>query len=264
MNFAHQHVVSFSGGVCSFWAAQRVVEKFGRERVTLLFADTKMEDEDLHRFNREASDYLGVAITTIADGRTPWEVFRDERMLGNSRIDPCSKILKRQLLDRWHRANCVELATTVYLGLDWTEEHRLERVRAAKKGWHVEAPMMWPVPWDKRRMFCELEKIGIKPPRLYTLGFPHNNCGGFCIKAGQAHFVNLLRKMPDRYAYHEAKEQEMRDLLGDVSVMKDRRHGKTSPLTLRQLRERVERGEEFDSMDWGGCGCAVDQTEGDA
>lgn len=258
---ARSHVVSFSGGACSFWAAVRVVERVGRENVTLLFADTKMEDDDLYRFMRDAVQYLGVPLTTIADGRTPWQVFSDEGMMGNSRVDLCSRILKRELLDQWHRANCLEMTTTIYVGIDWTEEHRLHRLRARKSGWRIEAPMCEAPLWDKCRMTDELRKIGIEPPRLYKLGFPHNNCGGFCIKAGQAHFAHLLKVLPERYAQHEANEEAMRARLGDVSVMKDRRGGTTATLTMKTLRERIERGEFFDRHEWGGCGCAIDAPQ---
>ena len=256
-----KHVVSFSGGVCSFWAAHRVVQKHGPKDVVLLFADTMMEDDDLHRFNAEASDFLGVPITRIADGRNPWELFAAESMMGNSRVDLCSRILKRELLDDWHRANCMELTSVIYIGIDWTEEHRLHRFRLRYPGWRVEAPMCEPPFWDKCRMLEELRGIGIEPPRLYDLGFPHNNCGGFCIKAGQAHFAHLLKVMPERYAWHEAREEALRGKLGDVSVMKDRRGGKTTPLTMKMLRERIAQGESFDRTDWGGCGCAMAERQ---
>ena len=79
---------------------------------------------------------------------------------------------------------------------------------------------------DWRNVLDWLKREGIEPPRLYKLGFPHNNCGGFCIKAGQAHFLHLMKTFPDRFAYHEAKEQEIRDYLGaDVSILRDRRGG---------------------------------------
>ncbi len=249
---AYSHVVSFSGGVCSFWAAARVVEREGADNVTLLFADTNME------FNREASEFLGVPITRIADGRTPWQLFSDECMMGNSRVDLCSRVLKRELLDQWHREHCMELSTTLYVGLDWTEEHRLHRLRERKQGWRIEAPMCAAPLWDKCRMITELRAIGIAEPRLYKLGFPHNNCGGFCVKAGQAHFAHLLKALPERYAEHEERESAMRLKLGDVSVMKDRRGGVVSPLSMKQLRERIEAGESFERADWGGCGCSID------
>jgi 3'-phosphoadenosine 5'-phosphosulfate sulfotransferase (PAPS reductase)/FAD synthetase len=261
MTFDHQHVVSFSGGVCSFWAAVRVVEKFGRENVTLLFADTLIEDEDLYRFNRDASAYLGLPITRIADGRTPWEVMRDERIIGNHKIDPCSKILKRELLERWVSEHCMEMATTVYLGLDWTEAHRLKRTRTHKPRWNWDAPMQWDPLWDKTRMFRELGRIGIEIPRLYKMGFPHNNCGGFCIKAGQAHFAHLLKTMPERFAYHEDQETAMRRDVGDFAMLTDATGGKKKPLPLSELRARIEAGKEYDGLEWGGCGCAVEPEE---
>lgn len=256
-----RHIISFSGGVCSFWAAKRVVDEFGRGACTLLFADTKMEDEDLYRFNADASDALGVPITVTADGRTPWQIFFDEHFLGNSRIDPCSKLLKRERLWRWMRENCTQSDSVTHVGLDWTEAHRLARLRAARPGWQIEAPMQTGELWDKRRMFCELATVGIEVPRLYKLGFPHNNCGGFCIKAGQAHFAHLLKVLPGRYKFHEDMEQQIREKLGDVSILKRVVKGVPQRLTLRQLREEIEAGKEYDGLEWGGCGCAVEPEE---
>lgn len=188
--------------------------------------------------------------------RTPWDVFRDERFLGNSRADPCSKILKRQALDRWRAANLDPEATVLYVGIDWTEEHRFTRVRERVAPWHVEAPMCEPPYISKLDMLAALRSAGIEPPRLYGMGFSHNNCGGFCIKAGHAHFANLLRQMPARYAFHEQKERELRAVLGDVSILNDRAGGgPRRPLTLEAFRERLEAGGQFDLFDLGGCGC---------
>ena len=87
----------------------------------------------------------------------------------------------------------------------------------------------------------------IAVPRLYGLGASHNNCGGGCVKAGHAHFKWLLETLPDVYAEWEREEQGMRDFLGkDVSILTDRRcDGKKKPITLRQFRERIERGQSL-------------------
>jgi hypothetical protein len=249
----------FSGGLGSYEAARRVIERHGEERVTLLFADTKMEDYDLYRFVGETAFSLNVEIFTIADGRDVWQVFRDERYLGNSRIDPCSKILKRKLMRQWVEDKYEPGEVTVYLGIDWTEEHRFTRARDRWAPYQVEAPLCDPPPITKAEIVAGLLARFIEPPRLYAMGFPHNNCGGFCVKAGQAQFRLLLEKMPERYAYHEAQEEQLRYSLGkDVSILKDRRGGITKPLTLRAFRERVQGGQKTDQHEWGGCGCAVD------
>jgi hypothetical protein len=257
-------IVMFSGGVGSWAAAKRVVERYGVDELTLLFADTLMEDEDLYRFIEQAAVNVSgePKLLRIAEGRNPWQIFFDERMLGNSFFDPCSKKLKREMVDRWLVNNCDPRDTVVYVGIDWTEEHRFTRLRdrRAEVGWCYEAPLCEPPLMMKDAIFEWLGREGLAPPRLYDLGFSHNNCGGFCIKAGHAHFSNLLRVLPSRYAYHEAKEQEIRNFLGrDVSIMTDRSgDGKKKPFTLRALRERIEAGDKVDQFDVGGCGCFVD------
>lgn len=256
------HCVMFSGGIGSWAAASRVRERHPGERIIALFADTRMEDEDLYRFLPEAAASVGAELVIVADGRTPWDVYRDERFLGNSRVDPCSKLLKRRMLDRWRDQNLDPAATTLYVGIDWTEEHRFLRVRERLAPWRVEAPMCEPPYVSKADMRAALGALGIAPPRLYAMGFSHNNCGGFCCKAGQGHFANLLRTMPERFALHEEREQELRATLGDVSILTDRRgDGRKKPLTLRVFRERVEGGVQVDAHDLGGCGCFAGSDE---
>ena len=262
-----KHVVMFSGGVGSWAAAKRVAASQGTTDLTLLFTDTLMEDEDLYRFLDEAARNVGGKLVKLAEGRDPWQIFRDTRILGNTRFDPCSRILKRELATKWVNANCLPTNTIIYLGIDWTEIHRWERSKRFWSPYRLEAPMCEKPYIDKDQMLDALREEGIAAPRLYDMGFPHNNCGGFCIKAGQAHFRLLLEKMPDRYHYHERKEEEFRQYLKanprithtwDVAILRDRRHGQTTPLTLRELRERVEGNGEVDGDDWGGCGCFVD------
>ncbi len=107
-------------------------------------------------------------------------------------------------------------------------------------------------------IFDWMKSEGLEPQRLYHLGFPHNNCGGACVKAGQAQWRHLLRVFPERYRYHEEQEEAMRVMVGDHSILRDRSNGVATPLTLRSFRERIEVKESYDTLDWGGCGCAVD------
>jgi len=257
------HVVMFSGGVGSWAAAKRVAARHGTESMTLLFTDTRMEDADLYRFLTEAAADVGVPVTRLADGRDPWQVFADVKFLGNTRVDPCSRILKRELAAQWLAAHCDPTTTRVYVGIDWTEEHRFTglRARRAAQGWTYEAPLCDRPYLSKGLMFDQLAEAGIRKPRLYDLGFTHNNCGGFCIKAGHAHFARLLRTLPDRYAYHEQKEAEIRVRLGDVAILRDRADAESSPLTLRAFRERLEAGGAFDEFAIGGCGCFIDDLD---
>lgn len=255
-----KHVINFSGGLCSFWAAHRVVEKFGTKDVVLLFADTLIEDEELYEFNEHSARLLGVPITRISKEMTPWELFRKQGMIGNSRFPICSIYLKREILDAWSEQNCLEMDTVIYLGFDWKEAIRLQEIRKAKPGWSWEAPMLDEPIWDKCKMQSEAEALGLKIPRLYLMGFPHNNCGGRCVRAGISHWVRLYRLLPERYLEWENEEiatiaeLEARGIEW-LSMLKDRRGGVTKPMTLRELRARIESGDKFPTHEWGGCGC---------
>jgi hypothetical protein len=259
-----RHIVMFSGGMGSWAAAKRVVERHGAADVTLLFTDTLIEDEDLYRFLDEAAANVGAPLVRIAEGRDPWQIFFDEKFLGGTRGDPCSKILKRQMCDRWLETNCDPADTIVYTGIDWSEHHRHDRLRDRRRqaGWRYEAPMCEAPYLTKADMLDSLKQEGIAAPRLYGLGFAHNNCGGFCVKAGVGHFTNLLRTIPERYAYHEAKEAEIRAVVGwRQTILRDRTGGTAKPLSLSDLRERIEAGWQPDLFDIGGCGCFVDDEE---
>lgn len=283
-----KHVVMYSGGVASYCAAKRVAELYGTDDLTLLFTDTRIEDQTLYVFLRESAKDVGGKLIEIADGRTPWEVFRDERMIGNTRADPCSKILKRQMAHSWIKENCKDVVDTlIHLGFDWNEQHRVDGSREAWLPFAISAPLCDKPYLEKSDMLSIVKEAGLTIPRLYEMGFPHNNCGGFCVKAGRAHFKHLLETMPELYKHHEQREQEMREYLEkDVSILRDRskvcpdckstearestktqwicmdcglRYAKTRPLTLRAFRKMIESKQTQCLLDlkydWGGCGC---------
>lgn len=244
-----------SGGLCSFFAARRVLEAQDRERVTLLFADTLSEHYDLYRFLDDAEKRLQHPVTRISEEINLWDLFEQQGMIANTRADFCSRILKRDLCDRWVQDNCGP-NPTLHFGFDWTEEFRLEGVRRAKPWATCEAPMLEPPYLWKHQMPDAAKALGIEPSNSYEDGFEHDNCGGFCVKAGQAHFARLLHKRRAVYLHHENEEQKFIARTGkQVSVLRDRRGGTTKPLTLRDFRLRIEGGGLFDEDDIGGCNC---------
>lgn len=257
------HIISYSGGMGSFITADLVVEKFGRDNTLLLFADTKIEDEDLYRFLDESVKYLGVKIVKISDGRNPWEVFRDRKYLGNTRRDTCSQMLKRSFLDSWLKDNYTPDSCIVYVGIDYTEKHRIDNLAKRKLPWVYKAPMV-----DQKMILTKPEKQqfcrdrGIEPPRLYDLGFHHNNCGGFCVKAGLAQFKLLFEKMPERYEWHVQQERKLREEVPNVKpFLRKMVNGKQYYIWLEDYRDYLQSGKPLtddESCDWGGCGCAID------
>lgn len=249
----------FSTGAASAEVALRAVERYGWQQVTLLTADTRVEDDDNWRFAREVVDLLHPrSWEVVSDGRTPMQVGRDQRCVPNDRMAVCSRVLKRELLRTWIEENGNPDHTVVHLGYDWTEEHRLEKARPHWEPWTVAAPLCEPPFLTKARILDAWRERGIEPPRLYAQGFGHANCGGACVRGGQAAWELLLRVNRPRYLEWEAEEEQTRALLDkDVSILSDRRGGgKRRPLSLQVFRERLEATPGlFDADDWGACDC---------
>lgn len=263
-----RHVVMYSTGIGSWMTAKRVIDEFGNTDVTLLFADVKGENESPHlgedpdnyRFLKESANRLGAELVWLKNDQSIWDVYKKTRFLGNSRIAPCSHKLKQEPARKWLEQHCPAANTTVYVGIDWTESHRMEAVRRNYAPYRAEAPLTEPPYMDKDEMLAACRAWGVEPPSMYAANYPHANCGGFCVRAGQAQFRQLLRENRERFIFHEKKEQELREYLDkDVAVLRDRVGGTSTPLTLRAFRERVESQPSlFDENDWGGCGCFVD------
>ena len=249
-------VVLFSGGLTSYEAGKRALARYGKSRTHFWFSDTRTEDEDLYRFNKEVEEFLGIEIDVLDQGKDIWDVFFENKMMGSSRFDICSRILKREQMDKRMQTRYPDPSKVVIvIGMDDTEDcHRIAKIQRAFDPYYVWFPLHDSPHISKRGIIRQLNKDGIQEPRLYNMGFKHNNCGGFCVKAGYAHFHHLLLTMPDRYAYHEAKEQEFREKIAanpeTATIMRYRINSPTGkskgrPMTMKEFRERIESGERF-------------------
>lgn len=206
-------------------------------------------------------------LTWIVEGRDPWEVFRDRKYLGNSRVDPCSKVLKRDFLALWLEANANKATDVVCVGIGPEEEHRyhvLEK-RQAAAGWRYEAPLLGTFEGEVGA-FGYLANAGIERPRLYSKNYIHNNCGGFCIKAGHAHYQNRFYADPERYEYDAMMERKLAEYIGKpVTMLTDRANDNVKkPLSLNDFADRMLAKPQFVfeyNPGSSGCGCAIDYEE---
>lgn len=200
----------------------------------------------------------------LVEGRDPWEVFRDRKFLGNSRIDPCSKSLKREIFDKWRRSNTDRDTSVFCIGIGPHEAHRYDRLasRMATEGWTYEAPLIGTFEGEVGA-FGYLADAGVAKPRLYDLGYVHNNCGGFCIKAGHAHYLNRYRVQPERFAYDAMMEEKLAEYIGKpVSMLTDRTgDGSKKALSLATFAAEVGRQTEFEYAPGdSGCGCMLEEA----
>lgn len=272
-----KHVVMMSGGLSSYETLKRTIARYGVANVVALFANTHFEDKDLYRFLKEAAAHLQVEIVEVSDPqkRNPFEVFFDVGFLGNSRLAPCSKLLKQLPAMLWLIENCDPANTIVYIGIGWNEMPRIPGIRSGHshsiKGchksaycqglftedgrlpgpgcknllpeadaWRVEFILTKPPYFDQQKVIAELVAVGIAEPAMYREGYQHNNCQGLCVRAGQAQWALTLQIHPDRFAYAEEQENRFRrEKHPDAAILRDWKDG-GRPLPLTEFRERIE------------------------
>lgn len=262
MSASLMHNISASGGLgsaISCLASHRYGVPF-----RMIFADTLSEDPDLYRFLLDVSNRVGQPIIWLTDGRTPWDVFEDAKFIGNTRIAKCSSVLKTDKVREWLDANA-QGDEPLALGMDWSEQDRLER---AAKRW-APRPVVSLLNQFKvyRPSYAKwLADYDLKQPSLYDAGFPHNNCGGACVKQGLQGWATLLEKYPQRFAVAEDRMALAMERIGPTArpFLRLTRNKVTSYLTLREFRERYQSGDiiidPYEDGN-GGCGCFTDMSD---
>lgn len=263
-----RYVVSVSGGLTSFEAWRRTVEKHGRENVTAIFADVGTvvedgeivcgEDEDLFRFLDDTERLMGHPIIRLRHPKYAniWEAFFGERFLGNTMVDTCSKFLKREVIARWIKENAPD--ATMVLGFSWLESSRARK-------YQKRIPNSW-MPLQERPYVINddiakwLLSRGVKPPRNYELGASHNNCGLFCVKSGLGQLYLLWKLRIKRYLYNERMELKFRAEINPKATI-FRKNGK--PITMQALRLLFEQGYIPKTAPDQGCGgrCMVPEQD---
>ncbi len=235
-------ISSISGGIASAVATDRAIKKYGKDNVFLWFADTLYEDEDLYRFLSDLENYWQKEIYRHTEGRNPYQVSEDEKMIFNQRRAPCSRILKIEPFSEFLKD--YPKPVTVVLGLGPEEEHRHEgpiNNYESIPGVTVEYPLMWE-PYDYYP-FETVKSWGIEIPRLYKMGFSHNNCGGRCFRQGIGGWQRLKAHFSERFNETRDWEQVQRsndDARKDYAICRDQSGKKVTPLTLLEIEQMEE------------------------
>lgn len=216
----NNHIIFFSGGKSSFTVADYVKNKYPEDNIVLYFTDTLWEDEDLYRFIYEASDKLELPLLYHCAGINPLELMVKQKFMFNSRVGNCSKYLKMDVasnflkkgiappIEYWHnesylKSDDIKENATLYFGIGFDESHRSKAIKHNWQPFTVEFPLIDNV-LDNDEV---LKRYDIEQPKLYKMGFVHNNCMGRCVKAGKGHFRNLLET--NKPLFEELMEQEI-------------------------------------------------------
>ena len=197
MNASSDRIVcNFSCGAASAVATKLTLAEYGATReVVILNAFLAEEHPDNQRFLEDCEEWFGRKVTVVRDekyGASTMAVFRKKRFITGLGGAPCSKALKRDVLNTFQRPT-----DTIVLGYTADEPHRLERFLDANNGVKVLTPL---IDRGLRKGDClgMLERAGIALPAMYLLGYQNNNCIG-CVKGGMGYWNKIRRDFPAQF-----------------------------------------------------------------
>lgn len=187
-------VVWFSRGAASAVAAKKTIEQYGDTcNVRVINNPILEEDIDNARFERDVEKWLGVKIETATNSKYPScsavDVWDKRAFMSHPNGAPCTLELKKKARYIFEMDNDIDWHV---LGFTSEEEGRFcgfqERERQNTLPVLIEAGL------SKADCYLMLQESGIKPPRIYEMGYPNANCIG-CVKATSPTYWNHVRKM---------------------------------------------------------------------
>ena len=197
-------VCQFSCGAASAVATKLAIAKHG-DRCEIINAFLKNEHSDNRRFLSDCEKWFGREITVLRDEKycaDIVQVFRRKRFMTSFAGAPCSRELKRKLLDAWKLPGDV-----MVFGYTVEEEDRLEDFRERNPGRHVLAPLI-DAGLSKEDCKAMLLRAGIELPLMYRLGYDNANCIG-CVKGGEGYWRAIREDFPAEFEEMAAVQDEI-------------------------------------------------------
>lgn len=199
-------ICQYSSGAASAIATKLMLD--AGHTVRVVKAETNSEHEDNERFDREVSDWLGIAIEYLHNGKyhDVDEVIEKNRFIVSPQGARCTTELKKKV----NRIADPYLESVHVFGFTWDREDWKRAIRRQHD--NPEMQMLFPLidqRVTKADCFKELRKVGIRLPVMYELGFKNNNCIG-CVKADSfAYWLKTLEHFPETYWKRAKQEREI-------------------------------------------------------
>ena len=189
-------VCQFSCGTASAVATKLTLAQYTEREIAIVNAFIKEEDDDNRRFLADCERWFGRAVTVLRNekyGASVDEVWRRKRYMKGQMGAPCSKELKRKVLDAFRRPDDV-----MVLGYTVEEQDRFDAFLDANNDLAVIAPLI-ERGLGKADCLAMVERAGIVLPQMYRDGFENANCPG-CPKGGEGYWNRIRVVRPQRFA----------------------------------------------------------------
>lgn len=205
MNDKKLKVCWISAGVSSFIAGyleRDTIDKF-------IYIDIDDQHPDSMRFIKDCEKVLGKKIEILKSRYGSVEnAIRAAGLIGNmkSGFATCTNWLKKRVRKEWeyeHR----EYDITYVWGMDCTEKNRADNLAETM----FEFTHLFPLidrNLTKQDVHGMCERLGVKRPAMYDLGYNNNNCIG-CVKGGMGYWNKIRVDFPEVFESRSKLEREV-------------------------------------------------------
>lgn len=195
-------VAWFSAGCSSFVAAYLMRNELGR----IVYIDIADQHPDSLRFVHDCEKLLDREIEIIKSDQyeSVDDVHKRKKFINGAYGAPCTLELKKRVREKWERENISEPTTYIW-GYDLNEKHRAERLQETMIEFNHEFPLIDAM-LTKQDVHGLCERLGLKRPIMYDLGYPNNNCIG-CVKGGMGYWNKIRRDFPDVFNLRAERER---------------------------------------------------------
>lgn len=191
-----------SAGVSSFIAGY-----LSEEVDEYIYIDIENQHPDSMRFIKDCEKALGQPVQIL---KSPYgnveNVIKQFRYINGAYGAKCTQILKKRVRKEWeyeHR----DCDITYVWGFDIEEKKRAERLNESMPEFKHEYPLIERM-LTKQDAHAILERLGVKRPVMYDMGYQNNNCIG-CVKGGMGYWNKIRKDFPNVFDRMAKLEREV-------------------------------------------------------
>lgn len=190
----------FSTGISSFVACY--LEKDVDE---IIYTHVPNQHPDSLRFLHDCEKLLGRKITILQseEYKDVDDVIERTHTMNAPYGVPCTRMLKMNVRKKWEREH-PDHHTYVW-GYDMKEKNRAKRTEEALSDYDHEFPLI-ENNLTKEEAHGIADRLGLKRPVMYDMGYPNNNCIG-CVRGGMGYWNKIRKDFPEVFARRAEQER---------------------------------------------------------
>ena len=173
----------------------------------IIYTHVENQHPDSLRFLHDCEKLLRQKITILQSDRFKDvdDVIEKTRCINTPYGAPCTQRLKRDVRKEWERKNSDH---HIYVwGFDRNETARANRIVKTMTDYEHEFPLI-ENNLSKEDAHGLAERLGLKRPVMYDMGYPNNNCVG-CVKASAGYWNKIRVDFPEVFERRARQEREI-------------------------------------------------------